>query len=83
VSTWRPIADAPRDGTVIQARGWNFGDPSRGSHIVRAVWSLAQGRGAAYCAEGWRDADDPDQGLQYLVEWRPTAPPNLYSEDLF
>jgi hypothetical protein len=58
---WRDLATAPRDGTEIEARGYNWGDKTRGRHRYITYWD----------GQGWRDAYDEDLTLRYLEEWRP------------
>lgn len=60
---WQPIETAPKDGTEIQARGYNWGDRTRGRHRVLAKW----------WGNEWHDADDEDTVLKYLTEWRPNS----------
>lgn len=60
---WQPIATAPKDGSWVLARGHNWGDRSRGRHMLTAYWD----------GKAWRDAKDEDSTLYYLSEWRPFA----------
>lgn len=63
---WRPISTAPRDGTWIRARGWNFGVPGTKFHSVIAV----------YQDRDWFDATDSfaSEKFLYLHEWKPYNP---------
>lgn len=36
---WKPIDDAPKDGSPVWARGNNFGIPSKGQHYTWAFWN--------------------------------------------
>lgn len=65
MKAWGPIDTAPLDGTEIEARGYNWGDKTRGRHRVKAFWD--EDRAV------WRDASDEDSTLKYLHEWRPVA----------
>jgi hypothetical protein len=35
---WKPISDAPKDGSFIVATGYNWGDPESDRHYVTARW---------------------------------------------
>lgn len=61
---WQSMKTAPRDGTEIEARGFNWGDRTRGRHRVTAYWNGAE----------WRDANDEDSTLHYLEQWRANGP---------
>lgn len=61
MTVWQPIETAPQDGTEIQARGYNWGDKTRGRHRCIAYWD----------GKVWRDAEDEDLTRSYLYEWRP------------
>lgn len=57
---YRPIATAPRDGTVIEVRHGPTQTP------VRAEWSGQN--------QGWIRADDPERRtLHRVTEWRPVG----------
>ena len=59
---WRPIAEAPRDGTPVWAKGINWGDALRGHHCCWAYWN----------GERWV-AGTPgyESHLEHLVYWMP------------
>jgi hypothetical protein len=61
VRPWQKIATAPKDGTEIEVRGYNWGDRTRGRHRMIAYWNGGE----------WRDAHDENSSLHYLDEWRP------------
>lgn len=58
---WQPIETAPRDGTEISARGFNWGDRTRGRHRAKARYEGGR----------WIDCEDDGATLRYLVDWRP------------
>ena len=63
---WRPIETAPKDGTVIVATGYNFGDESNERHYVITSWEDGSW---IECSE-WNDASY----LTYLTHWMPLPP---------
>lgn len=60
---WQPIETAPKDGSWIRVRGFNWGDRTRGRHRMTAYWD----------GNVWRDAADEDSALHYLTDWKPAA----------
>ena len=38
MTKWQPIDEAPKDGTVILARGHDFGDTTRKKHTAWAFY---------------------------------------------
>lgn len=36
---WKPIGEAPRDGSPVFVRGYNYGDPNKGQHFYWCRWS--------------------------------------------
>ena len=65
MSLWQPIETAPKKAGVIRARGFNFGDPSKGRHCVLARWWPQYGWVAAF------DRFPHLATLGYISEWRP------------
>jgi hypothetical protein len=63
---WQPIETAPRDGTIIKARGRDFGSVDGAFHR-RICWWEEDG----FNGPGWYSADDCH--LQYLESWKPTG----------
>ncbi len=60
-AAWHPIETAPRDGSPILATGWNWGECSRGWHLVVARWDV----------DRWVEASEWNPGsiLIYLTHW--------------
>ena len=62
---WRPIDEAPRDGSPVWVRGWDYGKPDTQRHYGWVYWS-----GTEWNWEG------PDSGnyATYLTDWNAAAP---------
>ncbi|HET6941451.1 MAG TPA: hypothetical protein VFH89_04750 [Sphingomicrobium sp.] len=59
MTTWRPIIDAPTDGSVFEANSLDYGKgPSTTIYRVRRY------------AGAWINADEPREELEHLFEWR-------------
>ena len=56
---WRPIAEAPRDGTIITATGWDWGRVGGRRHINRCAWQNGK----------WIDATSDGSILTYLTHY--------------
>ena len=63
---WQPIETAPKDGTLIVARGNNHGNEELGQHHCIACWYGGV----------WAEASDwnPTSHLTYLTHWIPLPP---------
>ena len=63
---WLPIETAPKDGTVIIATGFNYGESSEPRHYCMARWEQGE----------WREANEwnVDSSLAYLTHWQPAPP---------
>jgi len=57
---WQNIRTALKSDRIINVRGYNWGDPSKGRHYARAMWD----------GRNWIEVDDEDQILEYLTDWR-------------
>jgi hypothetical protein len=57
-SEWRPIDEAPKDGTWIKVRGWDFGLEASRRHYTVARFDNGK----------WIEADDNQ--LRYLTDWQ-------------
>lgn len=64
MTPWQDIESAPRDGTAVRVRGFNFGLPLNGRHHCLARFD----------GLGWVEAEDDGAYLPYLTDWRPPAP---------
>lgn len=66
MSEWQPIETAPRDGSPVWVKGYNYGNPNSGEHRTWAWWD----------GNGWVDAFAIGESsvLTYLVEWMPLTP---------
>lgn len=60
-SGWKTIERAPKDGTRIIGRGFDWGNPKDRVHLREAVWDSEH--------HEWVNAHDPDATCSYLVEW--------------
>lgn len=68
-SYWQPIETAPKDGTLIRARGHDFGDKLRKRHEVTAKWWPGHGWGGIGCFSS-RGEMLPNAIFAYLDEWK-------------
>ena len=65
---WQPIESAPKDGTLIRARGRDWGDRQEPFHYVRTRYVAGKGFVGVK-----RKADTT---YPYLTDWQPLpAPP--------
>lgn len=69
---WRPIAEAPRDGTWVLARGRDWGRDTNPWHVMVVFWT----------GDRWLNAYDHDTEARYLREWLCVLPaaPNTEGE---
>jgi hypothetical protein len=63
---WQPIETAPKDGTPVWVRGWNWGKEGTQRHACYAWWD----------GEEWRETKGSDEAgfLRYLTDWYSGAP---------
>jgi hypothetical protein len=70
-SDWQPIETAPKDGTLIRARGHDFGDKLRKHHEVTAKWWPTRGWGGRSGFSSTGGEALPNESFFYLEEWKP------------
>ena len=63
---WRPIEEAPKDGTTVMVFGLNYGDKKLGTHQCFARWE----DGAWLETTEW----NLESELTYLTHWQPLPP---------
>lgn len=56
---WRPIAEAPMDGTIITAAGWDWGRVGGRRHIHNCSWQCGM----------WVDVTNCGSVLAYLTDY--------------
>ena len=64
---WRPIEEAPKDGTTVMVFGLNYGDKKLGTHQCFARWE----------DDKWMETTEwnLESELTYLTHWHPLPPP--------
>lgn len=60
IGKWKPMSSAPKDGTVIMARGHDWGNRTNKKHYALAF----------YRDGAWHEVGSEGGQLQYLDEWR-------------
>ena len=58
---WQSIDTAPKDGTWVKVRGWNFGVPGSDRHYAIAFFEEAN----------WHEVGSEGATLFYLTDWHP------------
>jgi hypothetical protein len=73
---WRPISEAPRDGTVIDI--WRVNEDGTGERIPNAYWDESG------CLDMWRRYGEFDETSEYVIDPRNARPcwmaPGLWLE---
>lgn len=67
---WKPIETAPKDGSPVWVKGYNYGNKSKGEHRHFAWWD----------GENWIEAASESE-LSYIVEWMPLPAPPITLPD--
>ncbi len=63
MSAWQPIETAPKDGTWLKVRGWDFNNPGGRRHYAIAYYDYGV----------WNEVGSVGGQLQYLTDWRPLS----------
>jgi hypothetical protein len=61
---WKSIDTAPKDGTWVKVRGWDFGVPGNKRHYAIAFFENAD----------WNEVGSDGCLLYYLTDWHPLSP---------
>jgi hypothetical protein len=71
VRSWELIDTAPKDGSPVWARGWDWGKSDSTRHYGWVFWG---GDG------GWFWAGEGDSTAEHLTDWMPAATPQIRTE---
>lgn len=64
MNAWKPIDTAPKDGTWLKVRGWNYGVTGGKRHYGIAF----------YHDEVWNEIGSAGGIFYYLTDWQPMSP---------
>ena len=64
---WKPMDTAPKDGTWLKVRGWDFGVPGNKRHYAIAFFEDTD----------WHEVGSEGSLLYYLTDWHPLSPQEI------